>query len=62
MEKEQCEKEPAMPKDVEVANVMQCSICRGIVDKHELVFVCRNCGAMGDFFTGIMTSQSLQNI
>lgn len=43
------------PPDPEiVANVMRCSVCQGIVDKHELGFVCRNCGAI------IMTSQSLQ--
>jgi len=39
-------------------NVFRCSICQGPVDKHRLCFVCRNCGAMGDFTTGIMTDMN----
>ncbi len=41
---------------VVVANVMQCSLCQGTVNKLEHVFKCEDCGAMGDFITGIMTN------
>jgi hypothetical protein len=36
-------------------NVFQCSLCRGPVDRHAHLFQCRECKAIGDLFTGIMT-------
>lgn len=44
-----------------VENIKQCSICQGTVDKHEHCFLCRDCGALGDFTTGIMTDCSLKS-
>ena len=38
-----------------VENVKQCTWCRGTVDRYDFGFQCRDCGAMGDLFTGIMT-------
>lgn len=38
-----------------VKNVKQCSLCQGIVDRFEHCFQCRDCTAIGDLFTGIMT-------
>lgn len=37
-----------------VKNVKACGLCKGRVDRYEHVFVCSNCGAVGDLFTGIM--------
>lgn len=42
-----------------ISNVFQCTICQGIVDRYEHVFKCRNCGALGDLMTGIMTQMSI---
>ena len=40
------------------ANIFQCSICHGIVDRYEHLFRCRNCGAVGDLMTGIMSDRT----
>lgn len=45
-----------------VKNVTRCSLCGGTVDKHQYCFVCRDCNAMGDFNTGIMTDMTCQSI
>lgn len=36
-------------------NVMTCSWCGGVVDRFEHVFKCRDCKALGDLVTGIMS-------
>ena len=38
-----------------VRNAMRCTWCRGRVDRHEHMFVCRDCGAIGDLLTGTMS-------
>jgi hypothetical protein len=38
-----------------VKNVKKCSLCNGTVNRFENCFQCRDCTAMGDLFTGIMT-------
>ena len=39
--------------------IKSCSICRkGIVLKLEHVYECDTCGAIGDFYTGIMEKQA----
>jgi len=43
------------PSDIVTPNVFRCSLCNGIVDKHKHCFQCRDCKAMGDFTTGIMS-------
>ncbi len=53
-------REKTVPKDVVTPNIMLCSCCGGIVDKYEFLFQCRDCGAMGDFTTGIMTQMNLK--
>ena len=42
-------------RNVVVGSVMQCSVCGGTVDKYEHVFQCRDCFAMEDSMTGIMS-------
>jgi len=41
--------------DSRVLNVEQCSCCGGTVDRFANHFGCRDCGAMGDMITGIMS-------
>ena len=43
---------------VVLENIKQCTICQGTVDKYPYTFRCGDCGAFGDFYTGIMTDLS----
>jgi hypothetical protein len=49
-ERTRAEQEP-----LPVLNVKQCEWCRGPVDRHAHVFQCRECKAVGDLITGIMS-------
>lgn len=40
------------------SNAKSCDLCQGPVDKHPHHFECRDCGAMGDLNTGIMSDMS----
>ncbi len=45
-----------------VKNVMECRACGdGVVDRFEHCFQCRDCGALGDLVTGIMTPNPTLN-
>jgi hypothetical protein len=43
------------PENCTVPNVKQCPLCQGTVDRFDHHFQCRQCTAMGDTNTGIMT-------
>ena len=36
-------------------NVFRCNICGGPVDRYDQCYKCRDCGALGDLITGIMS-------
>ena len=38
--------------------IKDCDICQGKVDKYPYTFRCRECGAFGEFFTGMMVDLS----
>lgn len=46
-----------LPSDTKAKalHVFGCSYCEGPVDRFEHLFRCRQCGAIGDLITGIMT-------
>jgi len=44
-----------------VENIFKYPICGGTVDKHEYCFVCRDCRALGNFMTSIMTDCSYKH-
>lgn len=47
---------------VVLENVQQCSICRGTVDKYPYTLKCRDCGAFGDLFMGMMVDLSRKEL